>query len=360
MKILTIIPPELEQVLKSIKHKKKLYSLIAIYNGFLFKHNKSNKEGRNEYFDVPSNYLEKIRSKPAEYRDILVKNNIIEYYTKNEKRYYEDPSDIFSDEIVKRKKYYNTNTGQCMKYRFLINTSIGKEIEIDIKTEYDERSFYKITKKSLEYLSLEPRIILDSFSRRLHTNITNNIGIKISDDDNINSYKELFKLYNEKYCSIDAIQCQPRLLYNFLKENNIDIDIEFEEVILKNNFYEYLKDELNLIERDLSKKEFVKWLNGEVFHSSEKIKSLFPKVNNFITGYKQNNGYKSLSKKLQIIESNIFIHDILNNIENDLNIDFCLSVHDSLIIKYNDLEKVYDYCYKKYGNKLDFKIDKLN
>ena len=53
-----------------------------------------------------------------------------------------------------------------------------------------------------------------------------------------------------------------------------------------------------------------------------------------------------MSSHLQRVESKIWIDDLLNNIP----CDWALPVHDSIIVKEEDLERVYEYCKMKYPN----------
>jgi len=56
---------------------------------------------------------------------------------------------------------------------------------------------------------------------------------------------------------------------------------------------------------------------------------------------------KTVAKFVQKKESEIFIDYLLDNIQNDLEIDFCLTVHDSLVVREKDALKVYDWVKNK-------------
>jgi len=335
-----VIPQGLIQVLKTIKRKDTRDSLLIIYNYLIFKNTKFNKDKQNLFFPVPSAYLRKISFRYYNYIKILLDNNIIEYKSQNNGFRQED---IFDEEEWYNKKYYNTHTGDCMQYRFLIDTEKGIEKNIEIPDFlYKNEEWYKITYKSLLEIGLDTKIIRDSFSRRLHTTITSNTQVA-----DFNSYKTYLGALGG-YTSIDIKECQPTLLFHFLKDK-IEID---------NNYTCYtIYSKINQ-DRDLAKKEFVTWLNGNINEMPKHINKLFPRMSEFIINYKKKNGYKALGAKLQRIESQIVIDDLLDNIVNDINIDFCLSVHDSLIVKNNDVEKVYKYVSSKYKD-LKFKKEKI-
>jgi hypothetical protein len=71
--------------------------------------------------------------------------------------------------------------------------------------------------------------------------------------------------------------------------------------------------------------------------------TIFPEVSNFLKNHKAKN-YKAVASLLQRIEAQIWIDDLLENIP----VDFALPVHDSLIVKDEDFETVLNYCKAKY------------
>ncbi len=339
MTINLIIPPELREVLKTIKRKDKRNSLLLIYNALIYKDKKYNKINNNLFFPIPSAYLEKINSRYYKLINILLDNDIIEYKTINNG--YKD-IDLFTDELYS-KKYYNTHTGQCMNYRFIIDIEKGREIQINFPDFlYENENWYKITKKSLLEIMLPINIIRDSFSRRLHTSITSNTHIV-----NFESYKNYLSALGG-YTSIDIKECQPTLLFHFLKD----------KIVIDNNYTPYtIYSQINN-DRDEAKNEFVTWLNCEPNKMSRHINILFPILSDFIINYKNKNGYKSLGSKLQNIEAKIVIDDLLDNIVDGLDIKFCLTVHDSLIVRDEDVDKVSEWVEGKY-KQLEFKKEKI-
>jgi hypothetical protein len=288
---------------------------IMIYAALYSKSYLKNSVG---YFPVPSEYLKSISLRYKRIINHFIKDGIIDYY----KRATYDENDIFN---VIYKKYYNTEKGICMKYRFLINIEKGKELEVNMIT-YKSNRWYEIIENSLIENGFEVNISRDSFGRRVHHSA-------------IKNYKEDFK----GYYMIDAVTSQPWLLYNHLKNKNI-IDIKYNYIFENDlDFYKELCHELKLESRQDAKDLFMHWLNGNGYVPNTNIYQLFPIVSSFLKEVKNGN-YKNSSSLLQRIESKIWIDDILNNIP----CDWALPIHDCIILKEKDVDRVYDYIAYKY------------
>lgn len=324
-----IVTKELDYLLSLQKRKDVKENIKKVYNALLYKKGKT-----NGFFNCPSKYLEKINTRYYKIINLLLDHKIIDFQSYNI-----DNKDIFNQ---RRKKYYNTEKGICVRYRFLIDTEVGYEdkVDVDFSSLYDNERWYMKTRKSLldiGYGSDEIKILRDNFSRRLHTNITGNIGDGFS-------YKDL--LSGGDYYVIDAKTCQPRLLWLHL--NEIGLQDEKMNYIFENNldFYTFLMEKIPAItDRDDAKELFTSWINGTGYLDIEKssIRNIFPIANMFLRNYKTSS-YKNVCRLLQNKEANIFIDDLLNNVP----VDFCLTVHDSLIVKKEDLDIVYNYCVEKY------------
>lgn len=339
MQVKILIPEELQKVLKSIKRKDKRNSLLEIYNALTYKDVKYNKDDRNEIFPVPSAYLVKIRKHYNKYINILLDNNIIGYQSFNKGF---KTINLFEDKLY-NKKYYNTHTGECMRYCFNIDIENGIEQTIEVPDSlYSDENWYQITIESLQEIKLPIRIIRDSFSRRLHTTITSNTGV-----EGFDSYKTYLSAFGG-YSSIDVKECQPTLLYLYFKDR-----VEIDDNYVIGKIYSQINSD-----RDKAKKEFVTWLNAEIHNMPRHINKLFPELFNYIVNYKSRNGYKSLGAKLQRIESNIVIDDLLDNINREIGVEFCLTVHDSLIVRNEDVDKVYEWVTNKY-KELEFKKEEI-
>lgn len=331
-----IIPKELDYLLATQKRKDKRQRTIKIYSALLYK------RGKNDgYFQCPSAYLEKVSGRYYETMKEFIKHGIITYQSFNL-----DESDLFS---TRRKKYYNTKNGTCMRYKFLIDIEDGREIDDYDYTElYEGERWHGITRKSLLDLGYtDIKIKRDNFSRRLHTNITGNIGEGYS-------YKDL--LSGGDYWTIDAKTCQPRLLWLYLQEIGLqDKNLNY---IFENNidFYDFIIEKIEALEnRDDAKELFVSWINGNGYMDAEKaiIKDIFPQTNYFMRNFKKRD-YKNICRLLQYREATIFIDDILNNIP----LDFALTVHDSIIVKKEDVEKAYDWITERHP-KIKFEASEI-
>ncbi len=338
------IPQELDYILKLQKRKDARERIIKVYEALIYK-----KGNQKEWFDCPSKYLQKVHSKYNLVIPLLLQYKIIEYKSLNNEVHYED---LFNS-TIKRKKFYYPS--QSIKYRFLIDIEQGYEYNINIKTNlYDEEKWFIKTKFSLNQIGFENLTIKrDTFSRRLHTNITSSI-------DGHSSYKDI--LGDSIYWSVDSKTSHPRLLWLHLKE--IGLEDKLLNYIFENelDFYNFiiekipaLKNKDKDIERKNAKDLFASWINGTGYLELDKvaIRNIFPVANTFIRNYKTDS-YKNICRLLQYKEANIFIDDLLNNCP----VEFCLTVHDSLIVKEQDKYIVEEYCKTKYPQ-LRFKLEKI-
>jgi hypothetical protein len=192
------------------------------------------------------------------------------------------------------------------------------------------------TRYSLLQLGFQPDELLikrDNFSRRLHTNITGFIP-------EARTYKEL--MCGGDYYVVDSKTSQPRLLWLTLTETGLQ-DEKLNDIFNNGlDFYDYIIQRIPaLIDRDDAKELFTSWINGTGYLDADKssIRDIFPVANMFLRKYKTAS-YKDACRLLQYKEATIFIDDLLNNVP----VDFCLSVHDSLLIRKEDAEKVLEYC----------------
>lgn len=350
-----IITKELEHLLSLQKRKDARERLKKVYNALLYKKGKS-----NGFFQCPSSYLKKTSSQYNKAITLLLEHSIIAFQSFNI-----DESDMFN---TRRKKYYNTEKGICARYRFLIDTTVGyeEELAVDFSALYDNERWHEKTRLSLIELGFPYdtlNIKRDNFSRRLHTNITGNIG-------DGHSYKDL--LAGGDYWTIDAKTCHPRLLWQLLKDANqddenlsyvFDNDIDFYDYIIEQvpsilrlseemqeafegmDDYVYDEEHIKSWNRSTAKEAFMSWINGTGYVNEDirPITKLFPIANSHIRGFKSNS-YKDMARMLQYKESTIFIDNLLN----DIDLKFCLTMHDSLIVKKEDVEYALAYCQSRY------------
>lgn len=360
MKQEIIIPIEIENLLNSLKRNKTFKkSLIEVFNSLVYlKKNKPkwqfSKRGlsRYSYFDAPSGFLKGVNSRYKDHINILLKNRIIDYYSKNEKLI---ERNLFEDDVVIRPPYYDTKKNQCIKYRFLIDIHKGKKQTILKKNPNRSKSWYKITARSLSEVGLDGIIKRDSFGRRLHTRVTMNTGIKLDtgySSIELTSYKDYFRMFHRgKYSVVDASCCQPTLMYEHLKSKGV-IDPNFNYPFENNlDFYQYLADKGLSIDRNDAKSKYTLWQNGRYHDINDNFKNFFDISTEYIQKIKKTKGYKKMCEIITRKESKIFIDDLLSNIY----LDFCLTIHDSLLVRTEDLDACLLYCNKKHGHIFNFK-----
>jgi predicted transcriptional regulator len=288
---------------------------IKIYAALYLMSRRKNKFG---YFPVPSDYLVSINKRYSRIINHFEKEGMIKSYT----RPVQDEKDIFN---IIDKKYYDVNKGICMKYKFLISTE-GEQINVDMVTNRQFRWYDIIQESLLEFGFEDIKITRDTFGRRVH-------------HSGIQNYKEDFK----GYWTIDAASSQPRLLWLDMKEKGI-IDPLYNSIFENGkDFYLEIQHKLNIKDRDDAKELFMFWVNSNGYVPNFNIHTLFPLVSSYIKKYKSGD-YKNMASHLQRIESKIWIDDILNNIPTN----WALPVHDSLIVKEEDVETIHNYIRSKY------------
>jgi len=310
------IPNEVKKVINEMPFNKTVKNnALKIYAALYIKSHLKNSQG---YFPVSSEYLKSINLRYYKILNYFIEKNIIDFY----KKAYQDENDIFNTIY---RKAYNKELGICAKYKFLVNIENGDEVNVDMVSNKDYR-WYEIIENSLIESGLEVKIKRDSFGRRVH-------------HSGIRNYKTDFI----GYYTIDSICSQPRLLYLHLKEKGI-VDEAYNDIFDNDkDFYSEVTYRLKLESRAEAKDLFMFWINGNGYVPNFDIHKLFPTVSLFLKKQKKGN-YKNAGSLLQRIESKIWIDDILNNIP----ADFALPVHDSVIVKEENVDDVLMYCKIKY------------
>ena len=333
MKVKITVPKQIEDLLPIVGNKTKQKALLKVYNALLLKSKYKNKEG---YFEVSSKYLKKVNGRAKSIIDILINNSIIDTlkreYNQGDKY---GPQDIFTDKIVK--KSYSTKYGICIRYKFLINTKVGNEYEIEFEDPKKDKKWYKILSSSLNILGYEHnKITRDQFGARVYHPL-------------ISDYKE--ELKDKGFCVIDAQTSQPRLIYILMKERGIVDEKYFSIFENDNDFYLELVSIFGLNNRKEAKDLFMHWALGNGYTKGYDFSLIFPKATKFLKSLKSTN-YKDSSRYLSWRESRIFIDDLLEN----LPVSFGVPIHDSIIVFQKDANKVLKYCKDKYPE-LKFKME---
>ena len=146
------IPIELEKILNLQKRKDAKHRIIKVYDALLYKRGKT-----KGYFQCPSAYLKKISPRYNKVMKLLLDSKIIDYQSFNEEQI-----DIFN---ARRKKFYNTENGTCIRYKFIIDTETGYEYDYTRRNTnlYDKEKWYIKTRRSLLQLGFGPEEIHISF-----------------------------------------------------------------------------------------------------------------------------------------------------------------------------------------------------
>jgi len=223
-----------------------------------------------------------------------------------------------------------------MKYKFLIDLADAEEMEIDFTSDEKSR-WYSLIRSSLTQLGYDNiKIKRDGFGLRVWHNA-------------IQGYKRDLK--DMELMVIDAKCSQPRLLYNLMKDANI-IDTNYFALFendTQRDFYNFIINQFNLTgigydsKRDEAKELFTMWIFGQGYTKGFQFHQIFPEASSFIRTLK-NRGYKDSASYMQRQEAKVWIDDIMENIP----IDFAIPVHDSIIVRANDAGLALDWCKEKH------------
>jgi hypothetical protein len=219
----------------------------------------------------------------------------------------------------------------------LTNTSIivsKKGVVLDDLSRFLERrreSIILYDKNALNQLfSQDYKATRNTTNDRLDTNLTN-----------------LPSVYTDWICKkndliqIDLANSQLCFLSKMLEDapglKGVD---NFCSLSFSGEIYTYVQNQLGLETRDDAKLLMITILFSSNYNSKGKkeFKSLFPEVHEWLHAYKKEHGYKNISITLQKMESKLFIDKIYVTLKKRGL--FCLTKHDSLIIRSKDLDRV--------------------
>ncbi len=319
------ITPQIKNSIHSFKTKTSITNGYKIYAALYLK---CKYENSNGYFAVPSTYLRSINARYSRFIKKFIEDGILKYYERVEPGFLNIEDRTF--------KYYDTNKGICMKYKFLIDLTNGEEIEIDFISGKKSR-WYSLIISSLTQLGYEDiKIKRDGFGLRVWHNA-------------IQGYKQDLKEIG--LMVIDAKCSQPRLLYNLMKDANIKDTTYFSlfENDTNKDFYNFIINHFNLTgigydsKRDEAKELFTMWIFGQGYTKGFQFHQIFPETSAFIKSLK-NRGYKDSASYMQRQEAKVWIDDIMENIP----VDFAVPVHDSIIVRANDADLAINWCKEKH------------
>ncbi|HVW99390.1 MAG TPA: hypothetical protein VHA52_02975 [Candidatus Babeliaceae bacterium] len=319
------ITSQIKNSIHSFKNKTSITNAYKIYAALYLK---SKYENRDGYFAVPSTYLRSINARYSRFIKKFIEDGILKYYERIEPGFLGIEDRTF--------KYYDTYKGICMKYKFLVDLNSAEEMEIDFTSEEKSR-WYSLIRSSLTQLGYDNiKIKRDGFGLRVWHNA-------------IQGYKRDLK--DMELMVIDAKCSQPRLLYNLMKDANI-IDTNYFALFendTRRDFYNFIINQFNLTgigydsKRDEAKELFTMWIFGQGYTKGFQFHQIFPEASSFIRALK-NRGYKDSASYMQRQEAKVWIDDIMENIP----IDFAIPVHDSIIVRANDAGLALDWCKEKH------------
>ena len=318
------LPTIVKECIEKIGNKTSQRVALDIWAALYVKSKYKNGDG---YFPVPSSYLREVNNRYNRIIKVFIEKGFIDYYKRIE-------TGVFTQKEV---KYYSTYKHICMKYRFLIDIEDSEKVEVDFKSKVRKR-WYDVIKSSLIERGYVPKISRDGFGLRVHHSA-------------IKTYKKDFK--DCGFAVIDAKSSHPTLLWLMMCDEGI-FDEKYMSIFEgKKDFYTYLQVSLGLKSRQEAKDLFMFWTNGEGYVPEYKIHLLFPEASKYIRS-KKVNGYKDMNSYLQRVESKMWIDDIMEN----LPVEFGLPIYDSLIVKIQDLDEVYSYIFNRY-TKMSFSVTYL-
>lgn len=228
------------------------------------------------------------------------------------------------DKALKLAKFHNISLIQDRNTFYLMNKTIFLTMKKNMqRLSYEEA----ITRIEKGYWTASR----NSTNNRLDTNITNLHG-KLLD----------VILEDNGLIQIDLSNSQFAILANELPEElQHPTTLEFREAAFNGQFYECVQSKLGLNNRMDAKTASFEVLFSSYKNRSEQLKKMkaeFPELMQYIEDYKKAHGSNNFSIDLQKKEAEIFIDGILTDLmKKGL---FCLSKHDSIILKKEDLDTV--------------------
>jgi hypothetical protein len=248
------------------------------------------------------------------------------------------------DEIYNKSKVTNTSIILSKKGVILDDVSRFLQRRKESVILYDKNALNQLFSKAY-------KVGRNSTNDRLDTNLTN-----------------LPSVYTDWICKkndliqIDLANSQLCFLSKMLEDTPGLKDIDnFCNLSYNGEIYTYVQDQLGLETRDDAKLLLITILFSSNYNprGKKEFKSLFPQVHQWLHNYKKEHGYRNISITLQKMESKLFIDKIYVTIKKRGL--FCLTKHDSLIIKSKDLDRVLKTTitqFKSFGMKGKLKVIK--
>lgn len=366
-------------------------------------------KSKDGYASVPYTKFKSIISNYSQYINYLCTNNML--YVDNEYTYIDAKHDISSTKGYKLRevnyskivKIEATNSNfvtektryfakikndknktakkdylKVMKSNFI---TFMKELPIDTIME-DAQNIFDVNERMTQFIMLDKVKNNNFYFKR---NSTNNRL-----DTNLTNLKNNVKYYNpNNYIIIDISNCQPfflyLLLYNIIPSPYYATDIACNyniNQIVNSNHFNYNTSNINLDELE----KFKDWVCSGKFYDNfinktgkdrQELKDLmfcilysksssylndkkifsneFPTIAAFIDDFKENNGYKQFSILLQKIEARIVL-DVICPLLVAAGV-FIVTIHDSWIVKCEDVSKTLDIINSVFDVKPNLKLE---
>lgn len=347
--------------LKTINYKgEKLKTsyLIDIVNGLILKY----------YFKKENKYIlnaiilkDKYGYLYNYYINYLVENKILilvnNYRKGKSSRIYSLNKRIFTSKIS---RYKNSDKVLLKKYKNKIFNTLeltndrNNLISPEIKQKLISDLFHvKIeTERSIFFLDNLKDKDIDIYNRNLYSvDCINNSHIFYHFDayGRMHTNYTILKSFIRKNCllidgertsEIDISNSQPLFLTKLINNsesnwiNKEEFNI-FKELTMSGRYYEYIRQLLNINDRNYIKEITYKVFFGKNSPNSKAdiiFKNIFPTIHRFIQLYKKENGdYKVLAYKLQKMESDLIFNKIIRKIMSTNPDIKVITVHDSII-----------------------------
>lgn len=301
----------------------------------------------NEYLSLNRNHLAGERSK--EYKLNIIKIESIQFVeyknydsSKNQRllKFYNDPKNFLNQNSIIDESVLSYTIDNL--HHLTIDYDEAISFLKDVFPSGEKKKYLK-NYDSIKKISLNQIYITPDKYGRIHTNYT------ILKKEIRNKY--LF-IDGENISEIDIKNSQPFFLLKLIEQNlhlmdnkNEDLQIYFNQVI-NGRFYEYLQEQSGVVERNDIKKWVYKIFFNKLYYESDLFNNIFPTINHFIKSYKKENGYKSLSHRLQNIESDFIFNRVCKRlIEKEI---IYFTVHDSICVKQSEYEVVKSIFYKEF------------
>jgi hypothetical protein len=306
-------------ILQKKFHTYKPYINFLLDNGFFEKSRNHLKGTRcNEYKFIRS--FDECKFKAYINYDSSKHKRLLKFY--NNPDNFKRKSPVISDEVL---SYSIRNLNN-------VNLDYEKALSFLKSMSTDEKKFARnllsITKIKHNHIYANP----DGYGR-LHTNFTV-LKKEIR--------TEYLTIDGEGIAEIDIKNSQPFFLLKLINDNRQliveygdDLMVYFNKVI-NGNLYEYIQEKSNINNRSEVKKWTYKVLFSNMYVEHEVFRNIFPAVYQFIQSYKKKFGYKELSHKLQLIESNFIFNKVCKRLMDKGIIYF--TVHDSVCVKISEFK----------------------